>query len=243
MAEQQQSLFEHLAELRTRIIYALIALVVGVGVGLYFSQALFNFIIADIVKEAAEGGTSLIQLSPADTFMVQLRLGIITGIILAIPVILYQIAAFVLPALSGGERALLWVLLPGMVFLFGLGWSFGWFVVLPITRRFLEGFATASGVATTFTPRTYVDFIMGINNPLGIVFQLPLVVLILSKIGLVTARFLRRVWKYAVLVIFILAAFISPPTIIDQILLAIPMLILYEISIWLARLVEKKRNN
>lgn len=232
MSDDPKSIVEHLSELRNRIIYSLGAAFLGIAIGVYYAPVIFAFITQD--------AGNLIQLSPAETFLVQLRLGIITGIVLALPVILFQVALFVLPALTRVERIMLWALMPGMLFLFALGWSFGWFVVLPITRAFLEGFATTSGVTTAMTPRTYVDFIMGINNPLGIAFELPLVVVVLAKIGLISSMFLRRARKYAVLLVFVAAAILSPPTVIDQILLAIPMMVLYEISIWLAKLVEKR---
>lgn len=235
MADTPKSFIEHLSELRQRIIYTLIAAVVGISVGMYFSEAIFRF----IVKDAGE----LVQLTYGETFMAQFRIGIVAGLVIALPVVLYQVAAFVLPALTRTERIMLWVLLPGMVVLFVMGWLFGWFVVIPVTRKFLETFAMDSGVQTIMTPTNYINFVMSVNNPLGVVFELPLVVLVLAKIGLVTSRFLRRFWKYALLLIFVAAAVLSPPTIIDQILLAIPMLVLYEFSIWLAKLVEKKRDS
>jgi sec-independent protein translocase protein TatC len=228
-----RSLIEHLSELRTRILYSLAALAVGAGIGIYLSDDLFRFMTREV--------GDLFQFTPAETFLVQLRLGILMGIVLALPVILYQVAAFILPGLTAGERAILLSLLPGMVILFAAGWAFGWYVVVPITRRFLEGYAIASGVETRLTPRAYVDFVMHINNPLGIAFQLPLAVLVLARVGLVTSGFLRRVRKYAILLIFVAAAILSPPTVIDQVLLAIPMLLLYEVSIWIARVVERRR--
>lgn len=232
MNDTPRSLVEHLSELRSRIIYVLLAVVIGICAGLVFAEDLFLLITRD--------AGPLIQFNPIETFLVHLRIGVLAGIVIAVPVLLYQVAAFLLPALTRSERILLWSLLPGMIFLFATGWLFGWFIVVPITRNFVIGYATGVGVVSTLTPRTYVDFILGINNPLGIAFELPLVVVVLARIGLISAAFLRRFRKYAILVVFILAAILSPPTVIDQVLLAIPMMFLYEVSIWLAKLVEKR---
>lgn len=234
MQDTPKSIVEHLVELRSRIIYVLMAVIIGIGAGIYFAEDIFTVITRD--------AGPLIQFNPIETFLVHLRIGVLAGLVVALPVLLYQVARFLLPALTRTERILLWALLPGMIFLFVVGWLFGWFVVVPITRSFVIGYATNSGVTSTLTPRTYVDFILSICTPLGVVFELPLVVLVLARIGLITSGFLRRFRKYAILVLFILAAILTPPTVIDQILLAIPMMFLYEVSIWLAKLVEKRRN-
>ncbi|MBP2017260.1 sec-independent protein translocase protein TatC [Symbiobacterium terraclitae] len=236
MQDREQTLVEHLAELRERIIKALIAVVVGVIVSVFISQPVFKY----IMDQAKADGVQLIQYTFGDTFLTQFKLAIILGLVLAFPVVLYQIVAFILPALTPGEKRLLYIGLPFATALFLSGWAFGWFVVVPITKQFFQSMAQGVGVVEAITPSNYVSFILGICNPLGIAFELPLVVLILARLGLVTHHFLSRVRKYAFLAIMILAAVLSPPDVISMVIFLVPLYGLYEFSIFLARFAAPK---
>lgn len=238
MMDRPQSVMDHLQELRRRIVYSLIAIVVAVGVAVAYSHQIFLLIL--------ETGKSIpnvviVQNTLGDTFLTEFRLAIIAGLVIAFPVVLYQIVAFVLPALMPGERRILFMGLPFATLLFLVGWFFGWFVVLPITRTFFIEVATDAGVTTHLTPGAYVDFVLGICNPLGLAFELPLVVLILARIGLISSGFLGRIRKFAFLALLLLAAVLSPPDVISMSIFMVPLYGLYEVSILLARLVERKR--
>lgn len=236
MEDKEQTLVEHLAELRDRIIKALIALVIGVLVAVFISQPVFKY----IMDQAKADGVQLIQYTFGDTFLTQFKLAVLLGLVLAFPVVLYQLVAFILPALKPNEKRLLYIGLPFATALFLTGWTFGWFVVVPITKQFFQSMAQGVGVVEAITPSNYISFILGICNPLGIAFELPLVVLILARLGLVTHHFLARVRKYAFLAIMILAAVLSPPDVISMVIFLVPLYGLYEFSIVLARFAERK---
>ncbi len=236
MHDKEQTLVEHLTELRERIIKSLIALVIGVFIAVFVSQPIFKY----IMEQAKADGVQLIQYTFADTFLTQLRLAIVLGLVLAFPVVLYQIVAFILPALKPEEKRLLYIGLPFATGLFLAGWAFGWFIVVPITKQFFLSIARSVEVVDAITPSNYVKFVLGICNPLGIAFELPLVVLILARIGLVTHQFLSRVRKYAFLALMILAAVLSPPDVISMTIFLVPLYGLYEFSIILARFAAPK---
>lgn len=236
MQDKELPITEHLAELRTRIIRALIALAVGVVVALVFMQPLFQY----IMTQAQADGVELVQFTFGDAFLTQFKLAIIGGLVIASPFVLYQIIAFILPALLPHEKRLLYFGLPFATGMFVLGWAFGWFVVVPISKRFLLEMAGSVEIVNQITPSNYMSFVLGICNPLGIAFEMPLVVMILGRLGLVSHRFLVRVRKYAFLAIMVLAAVLSPPDVISMIIFLGPLYGLYELSILLVRFVEKK---
>jgi sec-independent protein translocase protein TatC len=183
----------------------------------------------------------LIQYSFSDAFMAEFRLAILAGLVLAFPVVLYQVVAFILPALMPPERRLLYIGLPFATVLFLGGWAFGWFVVVPLTKVFFLDLAAGLSVQPTITPQGYLDFVLDLCNPLGLAFEMPLLVLILSRIGLVSAQFLARIRKYAFLIILIIAAILSPPDVVSMTIFFVPLYGLYEFSILLARVAGKKK--
>ncbi|MFO7273389.1 MAG: twin-arginine translocase subunit TatC [Bacillota bacterium] len=231
MQDKELTLVEHLTELRQRIIKSLIALAAGFFVAVFLSQPVFKAIL----DQARADGVQLIQYTYADTFLTQIKLSLILGVVLAFPVVLYQAIAFILPALRPEEKRILFIGLPFGAGLFLAGWAFGWFVVVPITKQFFQSMALGNEVAVAITPSAYLSFVLGICNPLGIAFELPLVVLILARIGLVTYQGLARVRKYAFLALMILAAVLSPPDVISMIIFLVPLYGLYEFAILLAR--------
>lgn len=236
MMEKEQTLFEHLAELRQRIIRSVLVIIVAVIVAVVFSQQAFSY----IMEQARTDGVQLVQFTFSDAFLTQFKLAVLGGLVLAFPFILYQVVAFVLPALKPSERRILYLGLPFATFMFALGWAFGWYVVVPISKGFFLDVSSAVGVTNQITPSAYLGFVLGICNPLGIAFELPLLVLILARIGLVTAGFLARVRKFAFLAIMILAAVLSPPDVFSMSIFLVPLYGLYEFSIILARIAAPK---
>ncbi len=236
MQDKELTLVEHLTELRERIIKSLIAVAIGFFAAVFLSQPVFQH----IMEQAKVDGVQLIQYTFGDTFLTQIKLALILGLVLAFPVVLYQVIAFILPALKPEEKRLLFIGLPFATGLFLAGWAFGYFIVVPITKEFFKSMAQASLVEVAVTPSNYLSFILGICNPLGIAFELPLVVLILARIGLVTHQFMGRVRKYAFLALMILAAVLSPPDVISMMIFLVPLYGLYEFSIILARFAQPK---
>lgn len=234
MKDQKQTVVEHLQELRMRIIYSIIAIVIGISIGWSFSGHIYDWVMAPAGKTYATGVT--------EVFMTQFRLGAYAGLALVFPFILWQVVAYILPALESNEKRLLWWLPFGIV-LFVAGVSFAYYVVMPVSYRFFIQIAEGrENVDLIIKTSDYLSFVTGLIIPFGIVFELPLVVAILARIGLITARGLSKFRKYAILIIFVLAAVVSPtPDPISQTIFAAPMVLLYELSIILARVVGKKR--
>ncbi len=239
MEDKPQPLVEHLQELRQRIIYALISFVIALIVSVVFVHRVFSFILE---TAKANANLMMVQNTMGDAFMTEFRLAVILGLVLASPFVLYQIIAFILPALKPHERRLLFIGLPFATLLFVAGWTFGWFVVVPLTKVFFLDVAASVGVENMITPSAYISFVLSICNPLGIAFELPLVVLILARIGLLSARWLRRVRKFAFLGLMVLSAFLSPPDVVSMGIFMVPLYGLYELSILLAAIAEKRRD-
>jgi sec-independent protein translocase protein TatC len=226
------TLVEHLAELRTRIIISILTLAVGVVVGFYYSSPLVEFI--------TRLPGDLVYLYPGEAFMVHLQVALIVGVMLSSPVVLYQVIRFVVPGLLAKERRILSVGLPLSLLLFVVGIVFAYQVILPLAYKFFLGFSSDS-LEPMISIGNYVAFVFRLVLPFGLVFQLPLFVLILTSIGVLSPAFLVRSRKYMILVIVIVAAVLTPPDVISQTLMALPMLILYEVSIVLARLVVRNK--
>ena len=226
------TLVEHLAELRTRIIISILTLAVGVVVGFYYSSPLVEFI--------TRLPGDLVYLYPGEAFMVHLQVALIVGVMLSSPVVLYQVIRFVVPGLLAKERRILSVGLPLSLLLFVVGIVFAYQVILPLAYKFFLGFSSDS-LEPMISIGNYVAFVFRLVLPFGLVFQLPLFVLILTSIGVLSPAFLVRSRKYMILVIVIVAAVLTPPDVISQTLMALPRLIRYEVSIVLARLVVRKK--
>jgi sec-independent protein translocase protein TatC len=238
MDEKKLPLTSHLQELRKRLILSFIAIGVGFIFCYAFSDTIFNLLAAPLQKVMPAGG-SLIFTSVAEAFFTYMKVGFIGGLILASPFVLYQIWAFVAPGLYRHEKR---YVVPFVVlgsFFFGLGILFGYFIALPAGFKFLLGYAT-DFIKPLPDMKEYLSFSIKFLLAFGLVFEFPVVLLLLTKIGIVDAKVLGRQRKYAILLIFIFAAVITPPDLISQVLVALPLMGLYELSILLARLFPKK---
>lgn len=221
---------DHLEELRLRILYSLIAWVIFSASAFALSGKILNVITRPVPR--------LVVLTPAEAFLVHLKIALVVGIALAIPIILYQLLLFLLPALTPGERSgLVWVV-PLALFLFAAGASFAQFVLLPAAIRFFLSY-TSDKVVEMISLSNYVGFVLSFIVAAGIAFELPLVLMALGKFGIVSASFLRRYRKEAFLVIMIATALLSPsPDVFSWSLLSGSMYGLFELSILLVRLVQ-----
>ncbi|NMB02152.1 MAG: twin-arginine translocase subunit TatC [Firmicutes bacterium] len=226
------TLVEHLAELRRRIIVSALTLMAGVVIGFYYSSPIVEFLI----RLPGE----LVYLYPGEAFFVHLKVALVIGVIMSFPVVLYQTIRFVVPGLLEKEKRILYVGLPVALVLFIVGVGFAYKVILPLAYRFFLGFGTES-LEPMISIGNYVSFVLSLVLPFGIVFQLPLVVLMLTSTGILSPRTLVHYRKYIVLVIFIVAAFMTPPDVISQALMALPMLLLYEVSVFLSKIIVRKK--
>ena len=236
----KMSFLDHLDELRRRLMWALGSVVLGFGIACLFYQQLFNFVI-DPMRAMLPAGQNLIYTEPTEALMLYVKIAVIAGILIASPGVMAQVWLFVAPGLYSHEKklAIPFIALSSLFFIGGA--AFAHYVVFPITFTF---FASFSSDIITFMPRIEPAFALYMKLVLifGLVFQMPTIVLLLARLGLITAGFLLRNFKYAVLIIFIIGAALSPGTDpVGQIVMAGPMCVLYVISIGFAWMFGKKR--
>ena len=230
---------EHLEELRVRLMHSLAALVVGFVVCWAFHKQIFHFLTGPLRQ--AHPGLKFIYTGPSEALILYMKMAFFVGIFVAAPYILYQVWMFIAPGLYEHEKTYAIPFVVSGSFFFLLGGAVGHFWLFPMTFRFLGEF---SGEDMQFMPKVdeYYEFYSWFLLGLGLVFQLPVVIFILSRIGLVTPRFLLRQFKYAILVSFVVAAIITPtPDMVTQTLLALPMLGLYLLGVGVAAMFGKPR--
>jgi sec-independent protein translocase protein TatC len=235
--EGKMSFLEHLGELRTRIVWSLVGTGAGLIISLYFTQRIMKF----LARPLADMKTELVFTTPTEAFWTYMKVAMVTGIFIAMPVILWQVWAFVAPGLHKHERkyAAPFVVIGSLLFI--LGGAFALLVVIPFSAKFLVTFGQEQGLKAMISVASYMDFVTKFTLAFGLVFQLPVVITLLSLIGVVTPEFLSKNRKYAILVNFIIAAVLTPtPDAVNQTLMAGPLILLYEVGIIAARLVRRR---
>jgi len=234
--EKTMTLVEHLEDLRRVLLKSVYAIIIStVIIYGFFREQLFNLIIIPVTQL----GLPLIATAATEAFITKLKVSAMAGLIVSLPWIILQVWGFILPALYPKERRYLYILVPASIILFAGGALFAYFTVLPIAIRFLL-ITSAEGVAVMLTVSRYLGFLISFLLPFGIVFQMPLVVFFLTRTGVIEATSLARYRRLAILLIFVVAAILTPPDVISQLLLAGPMLLLYEISILIARVFRRR---
>ncbi len=248
-------LIEHLAELRTRLIHSAVAFIVGMVICFTVATPIFNFLTAPLCSVLADRGQDcdLIFISPQEGFFVAIKISLLGGFILAFPYIGMQMWRFVAPGLYKSEKGAFLPFLIASPFMFLLGAAFAFYVVTPLAYDFFLGFQqfAKDGQAVTEQPglnvvfqgsaQEYLNLTIKFIVAFGLCFQLPVLLTLMGKAGLVSSAGLGGVRKYAVVGILILAALVTPPDVITQVILFVVVYGLYEISIWLVRRVERKR--
>jgi sec-independent protein translocase protein TatC len=229
----------HLVELRDRLIRAFIAVGIGFGLlALWPGPAGLYDLLAAPLKAALPPGTNLIATNVISPFIVPLKITLLCGFLLALPVVLYQVWAFVAPGLYNHEKRLVMPLVVSSTVLFFMGVAFCYFFVFGQVFQFIQGFAPKSITAAPDI-EAYLSFVMTMFIAFGAAFEVPVAVVVLARLGVVTLEQLRAWRGYFVVVAFIIAAVITPPDVVSQLALAIPMCLLYEVGIWAARLFIK----
>jgi sec-independent protein translocase protein TatC len=230
--ESSAPLLQHLDELRRRIFKAFLALIVMTGISFAISQKIIEYLAGPI------GGTAkLVSIEITENIAIFMKVSLLGGFVLSMPFIVYQIMAFVLPGLKRNERIWLLVMIPLATLLFVGGIAFTWFVMLPTAIPFLAGFL---GITTHVRPENYFEFITRLMFWIGICFEMPLIVMFLAKMKFVTAKQLASGWRYAIVVMAVIAAVVTPT--VDPInmgLVMAPLMGLYVISIVLAAIVGR----
>ncbi len=238
-ADASGRLLDHLIELRTRLLRAVAGLVLVFVALLPFANRLYALLALPLLDKLPKGG-QLIATEVASPFFAPLKLAFFVALVIAMPWLLYQLWAFVAPGLYKRERRLALPLLASALVLFYAGCAFAYFVVLPAVFTFLNK-VTPVGVTMMTDISNYLDFVLVIFLAFGASFELPVALVILALLGWVTPKQLREWRGYAIVAIFVLAAVITPPDVVSQMLLALPMILLYEAGIIAASAVRPTR--
>jgi len=234
-------LLEHLRELRKRLLTTALAVLIGIGFTFWQVEAIWDFLLEPMEEALGDKGTMAIT-EPLEGFMTYLKVAGFSGFALVSPVVFYQFWKFVAPGLYPKEQKRLMPLVIASTLLFLIGAAFAYFVIFDLAFKFFLEF-TNEDVVPVLSINSYLNIVLRLLLAFGISFQLPIVVYFLARIGLVDHRDMIHFFKYAVVAIFVLASFLTPPDVISQILMAIPLIILYGLGIIVARIFSTKERD
>ncbi len=230
--DREMPLSGHLQEFRLRLIICLAVIAAASGVSYYF--------VDDIIAVISAPAGKLYFMNPTEVFFSYLEIAICTGILVTLPLLCYEIWEFVRPALAPEERYAVFWLIPSAVILFYAGLAFSFYIVLPAAVQFFMGFATAS-LQPMFSLNAYLSFFIAFLLPFGIVFEIPLLLFFLAKLGFISSAFLKAKRRILIVASFVFAGVVSPTTdVFTQVMIAVPMILLYEVSIILVTYVLRK---
>lgn len=230
-------MLEHLEELRTRLVRSVLALFAGMIICVAFFQA---DLTAIIMKPFLALDQEMVFMQFTEGFLFQLKIALLGGCVLASPVIIWQIMRFILPALYSNEKRVFFTMTFFGILLFVGGVCFGYFLVLqPIMITLVK--LAGPDLTPMITASSYLSFVLGFLIPFGLVFEIPMVVYFLTKVGIITPELLTKNRKYVLLVVLIIAAMLTPPDIVSQLCMAAPMLLLYEVGVQISQVVYKRK--
>ncbi|MBQ2017105.1 MAG: twin-arginine translocase subunit TatC [Alphaproteobacteria bacterium] len=232
---KNMTLLQHFSELRRRILWSVFIFLVAFVVGWYVAPLLQDFLTAPLLSVWNDG--TLLYTGLSDGLMIQFSLATLFALIVILPVALWHVWAFVAPGLKAGERKIIWPLLVASPLLFLLGAGFAFYFLFPVVFKFFVELNQASPVPSMLMPvaRDYLSFAIGMLKVFGVAFQLPLVMILLNKVGLLPRSRILKVRRYAIVLIIVVAAILTPPDVVSQIMLALPMWALFEVSILFMR--------
>jgi sec-independent protein translocase protein TatC len=238
---KEMHFLEHLEELRWRIVKAAAGIVVGAIVcALAANWLVEDVLLAPVMK--ASPALTIINLKPYGKVLVYMQVILLGGVIVSVPNILYQGWKFIEPGLYPHERRYIFAIVFFSSLCFFLGVAFSYFIMLPITLQFFAGFGTAE-IANTIAVNEYMSFVLRMMLAAGLVFEMPMVSFFLSRLGILTPAFMRHYRRHAYTVLLIISALITPADIVSMMILAVPLLLLYELSIFISRIAMKRRES
>jgi sec-independent protein translocase protein TatC len=256
MEEQKMSLIEHLSELRKRIIVCLVALLIAFLIAFNFSDYIFELLMFPLnyspqfslkeglifVPDQKLQNTKLIFLGPAEAFWMNMKIALVSGFILTIPIVFYQLWKFISPGLYNHEKKYIIPFVLSASGLFLVGVTFCYLIVLPFAMSFFLNYKVGDFLMPMLSVGLYIDFLLKFLLAFGFVFELPILIVITTRMGLITPQTLKKYRKLAVVLAFVVAAIITPtPDAFNQTLMAVPMIILYELGIWVSIILNKKK--
>ena len=222
----------HLQELRSRLIKSILAIVVGSCISYFFLDDIMHYLTLNVGK--------LYYMKPGEAFFTYIKIDIAAGFLIALPVIFYHAWRFFLPALTAAERMVLGIIVPASVLLFFIGLAFSFFLVLPVALKFFIGFGDEN-LQAMFSFGNYFDFVVMFLLPFGFIFELPLIIIVLGKIGILTSEWLKKYQRIVIFLSFVIGAIITPtPDVFTQSMIALPMILLYEIGYLVLRYILRK---
>ncbi len=240
MTDDQLPVTKHLEELRKRLMISAGAWLVSFLACYGFAEHLFRF-ISEPVRAALPEGNSLVFISATEPFFTYLKIGALAGLLVSLPVIFWQIWSFVAPGLYNHEKKYIFPFVIASSICFGVGTYFGFFFVFPTIFTFLIKFGTGSGeINAMLSMGAYLSLSSKLLIAFGLVFELPIVIFFLARLGIVDHKWLAKNRKFALLIGFVIGAALTPPDVFSQTALALPFVILYEVGIWVARFFGKK---
>ena len=235
--QTEMSLFEHLTELRSRLIWVLAVFVLSLIVGLYYAGTVIELLKNEPMAE----GVPLISLSPSDALQVYMQFAFVIGFVVTLPVALFHIWRFVSPGLRPNERRVTLAFIPAAFFLFILGLIFGYYVVFPMIMGFLTSVTHSIGTSMNYGIAQYFSFLFNMVIPFGFLFELPIIVMFLTRLRILNPMRLAKMRRFAYFGLAVIAITLTPPDFLSDITVTIPLLGLYEISVWLSRMVYRKQ--
>ncbi|MDN4526389.1 twin-arginine translocase subunit TatC [Fictibacillus fluitans] len=237
MTEKNMSVYDHLGELRNRIIITAAFFFVFMVVGLFFAKPVIIYLQSDPVAQDIQ----MNAFNLTDPLKVYFDFSFIIALLLTLPVGLYQIWAFIGPGLFENERKVTLSYIPISFLLFAAGLSFAYFILFPMVVHFMANIADSLNVEGEYGINEYFSFLFGLVLPFGLLFQFPVLIMFLTRLGLITPMFLRKIRKFSYFGILVIAGIISPPELISHLTITVPLIILYEISIMISANAYKKR--
>ena len=237
----QYTLFDHLLELRNRLLRSILAVLVVFCCLVYFAQDIYQFVAQPLLATMPDD-SQMIATDVASPFFAPFKLTIVISVFIAIPVILYQVWAFIAPGLYQNEKRLIAPLMFGSTLLFYAGIAFAYFIVFPVVFAFFNSIAP-EGVTIATDISSYLDFILKLFFAFGVAFEIPIAIILMCWTGMTTADNLRKKRPYIIVGAFVIGMLLTPPDIISQTLLAVPMLLLFEFGVLVASIYQKNNDD
>jgi len=241
MSDEKMPFTQHLVELRSRLIVSAVAIFIGFLICYAFKEKLFEILMMPWIKALPQGHDArLIYTAPHEAFFTYLKVSLIGGVGIAVPVIIFEMWRFIVPGLYENEKRYILPVVFFSSFFFIGGALFGYFFVFPVGFQFFTSFAN-DFITPMISTKEFLSFTTHLLFGFGFVFELPIFIFFLARLGLVSGAFLRRQRKYSIVIIFIVAAMLTPgPDVFSQLLMAGPLLVLYELSVWIAHIFGPK---